>query len=97
MAKCFSDVSDAQLLQNWRNGDARAFDQLFERYFYQLFRFALTYMGDASLAEEMIMDVLLKLWTKKGIASGPKFVSIFFHLLKSKVIDHYRKKKLEFS
>ncbi|EHQ26018.1 RNA polymerase sigma factor [Mucilaginibacter paludis] len=97
MAKCFSDVSDAQLLQNWRNGDARAFDQLFERYFYQLFRFALTYMGDASLAEEMIMDVLLKLWQKKELLQDQSLSPFFFHLLKSKVIDHYRKKKLEFS
>ena len=45
---------DAALLRRYRNGEAAAFTQLYERHRLGLFRFLLGLCGDHALAEEVL-------------------------------------------
>lgn len=54
-----SDNGDAELLAAWAAGDARAGNQLFERYFDLLFRFFRTKVDDA--AEDLVQQTFLGL------------------------------------
>lgn len=86
------------LITRWKNGDDRAFDQLFDLHFYKLYLFALRHTNDAALSEELVMDLMLKVWQKKEdlIINNQSLAPFLFHALKATLIDNYRKKRLEF-
>ena len=50
---------DAALCAALRRGDERAFEALVERYHASLRRFALTYVGNASVADEVVQETWL--------------------------------------
>ena len=52
---------DAALLRRYRNGEAAAFTQLYERHRLGLFRFLLGLCGDHALAEEVFQDTWMSL------------------------------------
>ncbi|MCQ6959301.1 sigma factor [Mucilaginibacter aquariorum] len=39
---------------------------MFRRYFTKLYRYALSFTKEEEIAEELVMDVMLSLWLKKG-------------------------------
>lgn len=86
------------LITRWKNGDDRAFNQLFDLHFYKLYRFALRHTNDAVLSEELVMDLMLKVWQKKDTLQAQEgSLSAFLrHALKAALIDNYRKKRIEF-
>lgn len=51
--------SDAALCDALRRGDERAFEELLDRYHAPLRRFALTYVRNAAVAEEVVQDTWL--------------------------------------
>lgn len=64
----FKDLPDHILIDECRTGNTKAFDILFERYFNKLHFFSLKYLRDRALAEEMVIDIMIKLWEKKTIS-----------------------------
>ncbi len=48
-----------------KNGNKAAFDALFRKYYTQLCNFALQYVRNESLAEELVQDVFVVLWEQK--------------------------------
>lgn len=92
----YKQVSDIELWQYCRDGNGKAFDVLFERYFNKLHFFALRYIRDYHLTEELVMDILTRLWEKKEILAHQGSLSGFlFKSLKNAIIDHLRKKSLD--
>jgi RNA polymerase sigma factor (sigma-70 family) len=88
--------SEYELISGWRNGDEKAFDQLFKLHFYKLNQFALRHTDDPELSEELVMDIMLKVWQKRNELDQEQ-VSIapfLFHTLKAAIVDHYRKKRI---
>ena len=53
---------DKLLLRQVAKGNKQAFDSLFKKYYQQLVRFAVGYMHNGLDAEEVVQDVLVKLW-----------------------------------
>lgn len=88
--------SEYELISGWRNGDEKAFDRLFKLHFYKLSQFALRHTSDPELSEELVMDIMFKVWQKREEIEQER-VSIapfLFHTLKAAIVDHYRKKRL---
>jgi RNA polymerase sigma-70 factor, ECF subfamily len=48
--------SDAELLEAYRKGDLRAFEELFDRHATSVFAFAYRFCGDHDLAEDVVQD-----------------------------------------
>jgi len=88
--------SEYELISSWRNGDEQAFDQLFKLHFYKLNQFALRHTNDPELAEELAMDIMLKVWQKREELEQEQIsLSPFlFHILKAAISDNYRKKRI---
>jgi RNA polymerase sigma-70 factor, ECF subfamily len=57
-----SEADDATLLAHVADGDARAFETLYDRYRARAFGLALRLTGHRGTAEEVTQDVFLKLW-----------------------------------
>lgn len=67
-----NDVSDDDLIRMYREGDADAFDTLFDRYYTSVYNFALTMLGNMGSSEEVLQETFLavartaKTYTPRG-------------------------------
>ncbi len=61
MSQLLEDFSD-NLITRIRYGDESAFQELFTEYYVALVSFAERYMRDTAIAEEVVDDVLVRLW-----------------------------------
>ncbi len=76
-----------------RNGDVRAFDDLFERYGKRLYHFALGYLKSIADAEEIVQEVFLKIWKNRmRINSELSFRSYLFTIAYRQIAEVLRKR-----
>lgn len=90
------DLSDKYLLKQCAKGDDIAFSELFRRYFNKLYLYALSFTKDSLVAEELVMDVMLNLWLKKGnITIEDSLNPYLFRAMKNTLINYWRKKIIQ--
>lgn len=95
MSNRISELPDNLLLEKYRNGNTSAYNILFKRYFDSLYQYALKNLKDSFIAEELIMDVMLGLWKKKGeIEIENDLKAYLYRSVKNAIYNHYRKKIL---
>ena len=83
--------SDEDLLLYWQKGDAKAFDEIFIRYFQPLHQYALNNLQNTMLAEELVMDVMLRIWKTNGNIHCPAgFKPYILRALKNAILNHFR-------
>lgn len=83
--------SDEDLLLLWRSGNAAAFDLLFKKYYQPLFQYAVNNLKQPMLAEEIVMDVMLRIWKTNGEIDCPAgFRPYILRALKNAVLNHFR-------
>lgn len=92
MEKAKNNISsDEDLLLLWQNGNATAFDELFRRYFNPLYQYANNNLHQSMLAEEIVMDVLLRIWKTNGQIHCPAgFKPYVLRALKNAILNHFR-------
>ncbi|MES2060729.1 MAG: RNA polymerase sigma-70 factor [Bacteroidota bacterium] len=96
MSKVTKDLPDKILLEKHLLGDAAAFDAIFKRYYDPLFNYAKKVVNETEVAEELTMDVLLRLWQKKeAIAIDSDLRPYLYRAIKNATFNHYRKKVLQ--
>lgn len=84
-------VSDAELVERFRGGDRRAFDELVRRYQDRVFTLCRRWLGDAQGAEEVAQDVFLALFRSLGNFRGDARVSTFIFKV---TLNHCRNHRL---
>ena len=73
-------------------GDEDSFRVLFEKYQDKVFKVACKYLKSASLAEEVVQDVFIKLWFQKETLTGIDYFSTWLQTLaRNHIIDFMRK------
>lgn len=95
---CAKINDEASLIERWRKGDDLAFDRLYRIHISRLQQFAFRHTNDIFIAEELVMDVMLKVWQRRDVLDE-KTTSLgpfLFHLLKASLVGHYRKRKAEY-
>lgn len=96
MAQKAEELSDIILLLQCREGSETAFNLLFRRYFTRLYNYTFSFTKDSFIAEELVMDVMIKLWLKKGnIHIQNELGPYLFRAMKNRLINHWRKKVLQ--
>lgn len=93
--KELKDLSDSQLLRSCKTGSEAAFNVLFRRHFDDLLQFAIRQLNNQEQAEELVMDLMLKLWQMP--AETPEIQDLkpyLFRSVKNALISHWRKKSL---
>lgn len=95
MNKSLNLLSDQELLNQCKLNDERAFNTLFDRYFKRLFNFGFGLIQDEEVAKEIAMDVMMRLWQKKGdLVIGDELLPYLFRSIKNAVYNHWRKSKI---
>ena len=89
-----SPIADDQLVSRIAAGDASALEALYDRYVRQCFGLALRMVGEPGLAEEVVQEVFLKLWSRPDSYSPQKgaFVSWLLSLVHHRAVDELRKR-----
>jgi len=90
------NYNDQELLLQWKNGSKVAFKLLFDRHFNKLLQFTLKRLNNRELAEELVMDVLMRLWQQKDqLYEDTSLSPYLFRSVMNGIIDHLRKKTIQ--
>lgn len=80
------------LLGRIANGDEAAFKALFEQYRTRLYNYCFRITRSREVAEEIVMDVFLKIWLGREMACEIEhFDSFLFRVAQNKAIDFLRR------
>lgn len=82
-------VEDDKLLVNELiKGNEKAFRKLFDSYRNDLYKFSLSMVCSEDHAEEIVQDVFMKIWIKRGsLKSEMSFKSYLFTITRNKTIN----------
>lgn len=71
--------NDTHLLELIKNGDKRAFDEVFLKHFKSLHAYALAIIKEKDDAEEIVQNVFYKIWTKRSQLKTDGFLKSFLY------------------
>ncbi len=81
-------------LEAFRGGEEWAFDRLFRSWFGPLSFYANKYVKDESLAEDIVQDCFLELWSRRRkLAHIEAVISYLHRTVYHRVLTHFRKQK----
>lgn len=84
--------SDDQLLALLQQDSRDAFDQLYERYWEQLFTFVTNVVGDRDEAKDIVQEVFITLWCRRAKTNGILSLNAYlFSIAKYNSIRYIRK------
>ncbi|WP_163379812.1 RNA polymerase sigma factor [Cyclobacterium sp. SYSU L10401] len=90
------NLTDEALLISLRQGDVKAFDELYLRYAKKLMAFSLTFFTDQHLAEEAVQEIFVRIWERrKKLDESKSFKSYLFQAVKFYMYNHIRDRKKE--
>ncbi|NRB53284.1 MAG: RNA polymerase sigma-70 factor [Saprospiraceae bacterium] len=79
-------------LRRLQLGDSKGFRWLFEHYHQKVFSYALRFVKNRQVAEELTSDVFLKLWEKRSqIQTEGSLQQLLLTITRGMAIDHLRK------
>ena len=82
---------ERMLLRQIAKGDAKAFKAIFDTYRSRLYYYIFGFVKSGQVAEELVMDVFMKLWTgREMIAQIENFDGFLFRVAHNKTIDFLR-------
>jgi RNA polymerase sigma-70 factor (ECF subfamily) len=89
-------ASELALAQRVRAGDEAAFEQIFRSYYARLVSFAFARLGSQALAEEMVQEVFLQIWTRREQWVVERSLAAYmFRAVRNRVLNSRRSIRLE--
>ena len=74
-----------------KNGDRKAFEELFHSYYTPLCRFAFRYVKDADDSEEIVQDTFVNFWNRReSISVEASLKSYLFTSVRNKCLNHLK-------
>jgi len=88
--------SDELILQGLRQGDCKAFDELYMRYAPRVEAFACCMLKSRSEAEDLAHDIFLKIWeNRQSIGHIRSLGNYLFRMTKNAVFDRFEHKSVQ--
>lgn len=89
-----NNPTDEQLVEAYLKGDSQALNLLIKRYLTPIFNYALSFVKDAALAEDIAQEVFVKAWKKiKKFNHQYKFKNWLYAIAKNTCLDYFKKNK----
>ena len=89
----YQTLSDGELTAAVRDGDDRAYDALFLRWYPQVRRFLLTLVKEAALADDLAQGVFMKLWLfRDRLEPSQSLKNYLMVLARNAALDFFRSK-----
>lgn len=91
--KTLAEITDEQLIDLFRGGDAHAFTQLVKRYERELYNFLLRFLGRRSMAEDIFQETFLQVHVSiETFQSNRRFRPWLYTIASNKARDYLRSK-----
>jgi RNA polymerase sigma-70 factor (ECF subfamily) len=82
---------DIALFERIQKNDLPAYEIIFKRYYGELYRFAFSYLREATIAEEIAQEVFLYIWEKrKKITIQTTLKTYLYSAVKNKCLNYIR-------
>lgn len=90
-----AEQEDISLWKAMRNGSLEAFEQLYDRYFPQLFSYAIRFCADRDLVKDCLQDFFVEIYQRKDALSEVQRVKQYlFVSFRHRIIKHLSGKRL---
>lgn len=84
-----------QIIGEIKSDNERSFKQLFDHYYPRFLRVAYYYVKHDEMAEEIVMDVFIKLWKyRKKLPEISHFTNYIYTAVKNQSINYIKKNKI---
>ena len=89
--------SDAEILnERIRNGDVKAFEELFNTHYAKLTLFANRFLNDIPASEEIVSDIFAFLWEKRTVIIFTSSIqSYLYKTVQNRCLNYLKHKKIE--
>lgn len=88
-----ADASDETLMLGYRDGDAAAFDRLYDRHRGGVYRYLLRQCREPALADELFQDVWMNLIrARDNYTVQAKFTTWLYRIAHNRLMDHFRRR-----
>ncbi|MGE4586080.1 MAG: RNA polymerase sigma factor [Mangrovibacterium sp.] len=85
---------DYLAVQKLKQGDLKAFDELFNKYSQRLYNFSFKYLKEDEAAEDVVQDVFLYIWEKRdSLKPDESFNGYLFTIAHNIIRKHFNKKR----
>ncbi|WP_124991954.1 RNA polymerase sigma factor [Labilibaculum euxinus] len=84
-------ITDNHILYTLDNDKSKGLKLLFERYYKPLCVFAIKYVYDLNLSEDIVQEVFIKVWEKQKFHTQMNLSAYLFASVKNACIDYLRK------
>lgn len=74
--------------------DLAAFDRLFREYRPRFIRFAVSYVTDAAVAEDLVMESFMAAWERRALLSEKSFPPYVLVIVRNKCLNHLRSRQV---
>lgn len=74
--------------------DLAAFDRLFGEYRPRFIRFAVSYVTDAAVAEDLVMESFMAAWERRALLSEKSFPPYVLVIVRNKCLNHLRSRQV---
>jgi RNA polymerase sigma-70 factor (family 1) len=92
----YRSYSDARLLEILNeSASEKAFDELFRRYWHMAYQAAYIKLKSKEQAEEIVQDIFMGVWNKRGNLSILNFCHYLRSAIKYRVVDQIRSKVVQ--
>jgi len=91
-----SDGAERAWLARIREGDERAFEEVFRAYVDPLFNFALSYVESSDLADEIVQDLFCALWAQRFTLEMPRGIRPYlFAAVRNRALNALRDHRVQ--
>ncbi|MOA12599.1 RNA polymerase sigma factor SigX [compost metagenome] len=86
-----SGINEAELWLTFKEGDVKAYEQIYTIYYRQLYNYAHKYTSDKELVNDLIHDLFVKIWNNRQTLSNPPSVKNYlFKSFRGHLFNHIR-------
>ena len=91
-----AEPTDGELLRRLRAGDERALEIVFRAHYSGMASFVQRFVRSPDVAEELVQDLFLKLWTKREqLSEIETFRTYLYRAARNQALNWLRRQKLE--
>lgn len=83
----YSEYTDAELLSKLKNGDEKAYTEIYHRYKAKLYLHVFKKLGDQQQADDIIQDVFTELWLKKETIQANNLGGYLYTAVRNDILD----------
>ena len=88
-----SKYIDGLLIEKVKEGDTKAFEELYYLYSEKLYFFSLRYLKNQQDAEGLVQEIFIKIWENRtSLKKGLSFSSFLFTIARNTIFNQHRKR-----